>query len=164
MRRPLSVRGRRALAARAGLCVGKGGRMRRLGFLLVLGVLLVAPLQAVALVPRAAAQEECDAGACISLGADADAAADRIPAGATEAKVTGVIEGDTIEVKIGRKTELIRLLGIDAPDLVDPANPLECFAPESAERAAELMPQNRVVWLEKDGEDRDDEGRLLRYV
>lgn len=148
--------------------------MRRLGFLLVLvlGVVLVAPVAAVGSLPRAVAQvrvqalaqDECEEGACISLAADEEAANDRVPAGATEAKVAAVIDGDTIEVKLGRESAIVRLLGIDAPDLVDPASPRECFAPEAAERVAELLPENRVVWLEQDADDRDDDGRLLRYV
>lgn len=141
--------------------------MRRLVFLLVLGVFLAVPFQAVGSLPRAVAQDDCEEGACISLASDEDAATDKtdkVPAGATEAKVSAVIDGDTIEVKLGQATETVRLLGIDAPDLVDPANPRECFAPEAAERAAELLPKNRVVWLEQDADDRDDGGRLLRYV
>lgn len=154
-----------AFSPRGPVCAsGKGGRMRRLVFLLVLGVFLVAPFGAVGSMPRAVAQDECEEGACISLGSDEEAATEAVPAGATEAKVSAVIDGDTIEVTLGRKSETVRLLGIDAPDLVDPASPRECFAPEAAERAAELLPKNRAVWLEQDAEDRDDDGRLLRYV
>jgi len=138
--------------------------MRRLVVLLVLGALLAVPFGAVGSLPRAVAQDDCDEGVCISLGSGEESTDDAIPAGATEARVSAVVDGDTIEVGFGQVTETVRLLGIDAPDLVDPDDPLECFAPEAAERAAELLPKHRVVWLERDGEDRDDDGRLLRYV
>ncbi len=79
--------------------------------------------------------------------------------------VTQVVDGDTIKVKIGDKIETIRLIGIDAPESVDPRRPVQCFGQEAAARAKELL-LGKKVSLRPDptqGE-KDKYGRLLRYV
>ena len=39
--------------------------------------------------------------------------------------VVTVIDGDTIDVELGGRTERVRLLGIDTPESVDPDRPVE---------------------------------------
>ncbi|MBN2202896.1 MAG: thermonuclease family protein [Candidatus Aenigmarchaeota archaeon] len=70
-----------------------------------------------------------------------------------EQRVTDVIDGDTI--KIGYAS--IRLIGINAPEKNE-----ECYK-ESKELLQELVLYKKVM-LEKDRQDTDDYGRLLRYV
>ena len=70
-----------------------------------------------------------------------------------EVRVTEVIDGDTI--KVGYKS--VRLIGINAPETNEP-----CYE-EAKEMLKELV-EHKKVRMEKDVEDRDDYGRLLRYV
>jgi len=68
--------------------------------------------------------------------------------------VTRVIDGDTIEVEGGVK---VRYIGIDTPERGEP----HYF--EASEINRNLV-QGERVRLEKDIEDKDEYGRLLRYV
>ena len=81
------------------------------------------------------------------------------------AKVTRVVDGDTIKVLINNKEESVRLIGIDAPETVDPRKPVQCFGIEATEKAKEIL-DNQTVMLESDStqDNRDKYGRLLRYV
>ena len=79
------------------------------------------------------------------------------------AVVTEVVDGDTIHVQIGARTEIIRLLGVNTPETHHPTKPVECFGPEaSAYTTARLT--GRTVRLEDDVEPRDIYGRRLAYV
>lgn len=81
------------------------------------------------------------------------------------AKVLRVIDGDTIEVSLNNKKETVRLIGIDAPETVDPRTTIQCFGKEAAEKAKEVLNEKTVV-LESDPTqgNRDKYQRLLRYV
>jgi uncharacterized repeat protein (TIGR01451 family) len=88
-----------------------------------------------------------------------------VPAHATPAwfslkgKVTRVIDGDTLQVKIGKRTERVRLIGIDAPETS------ACYAGE-ATRAARLLASGKRVRLVGDRTQtrRDRFGRRLAYL
>lgn len=80
------------------------------------------------------------------------------------ASVRKVIDGDTIELRIGSSNETVRLLGIDTPETVHPSKPVECFGPEASARTKELLPRGTKVRIERDAEARDHFGRLLLYV
>lgn len=86
------------------------------------------------------------------------------PAKPGTAIVKKVIDGDTIELRIGRSNETVRLLGIDTPETVHPSKPVECFGPEATARTKELLPRGTRVRIERDTEARDHFGRLLLYV
>lgn len=80
-----------------------------------------------------------------------------------EAEVIKVTDGDTISVKIGEKIENVRLILIDSPESVHPNVDKEYFCKESTEFAQKEL-SGKVVWLQKDVNDKDRYGRLLRYV
>jgi endonuclease YncB( thermonuclease family) len=77
-----------------------------------------------------------------------------------EALVIRVIDGDTIEIESGQR---VRYTGIDAPEVAHATEPSERFGEEAAEKNRELV-EGRIVSLERDVTDRDEYGRLLRYV
>jgi micrococcal nuclease len=81
-----------------------------------------------------------------------------------DATVVHVADGDTIVVDFHGRTEKVRILGADTPEVVDPRKPVQCFGPEaSAYTKRRLAPGTRVT-LETDAEVRDKYGRLLAYV
>jgi micrococcal nuclease len=80
------------------------------------------------------------------------------------AMVTNVVDGDTIDVDLGGRTERVRLIGIDTPETKKPNTPVECFGPEASAFTAALLPVGAEVRIERDVVGRDDYGRLLGYV
>jgi micrococcal nuclease len=74
-------------------------------------------------------------------------------------KVTRVVDGDTLHVRVGKKTERVRLIGIDAPEVGG------CFA-ANATSALRRMVLNKTVRLAGDRTQtrRDVYRRLLAYV
>lgn len=75
-----------------------------------------------------------------------------------------MVDGDTIEVEIGGRSETVRLIGIDTPETKHPTKPIECFGPEASDYTSSLLPDGTVVRLERDIVPRDDFGRLLAYA
>ncbi|MGZ4785231.1 MAG: thermonuclease family protein [Acidimicrobiales bacterium] len=84
--------------------------------------------------------------------------------GAGSARVTRVVDGDTIEVDLAGHDEKVRLLGIDTPETHHPTKPVQCYGKEASDRTTQLLPAGTDVRLERDDEERDDYGRLLAYV
>lgn len=78
--------------------------------------------------------------------------------------VRRVVDGDTIEMRIGRSNEMVRLLGIDTPETVHPTKPVECFGPEASARTKELLAKGTTARIERDVEARDHFGRLLLFI
>lgn len=64
-------------------------------------------------------------------------------------EVARVIDGDTIEVRIGERTETVRLLNIDAPEVAD------CLYQEATDHLRSLLPTGTEVTLEHDVERTD---------
>lgn len=85
------------------------------------------------------------------------------PATAREARVSRVVDGDTVEAQVDGRRERVRYVGINTPESADPNRPVECYGKEAAARNRELV-EGRTVWLERDTSDTDQYGRLLRYV
>lgn len=77
--------------------------------------------------------------------------------------VKEVIDGDTF---VTDREERVRLLGIDSPEIGDPRKDVEWFGKEAAVRLKTLIAGKRVcLKAEENGTiDKDDYGRLLRYV
>lgn len=77
--------------------------------------------------------------------------------------VTKVVDGDTIEVEVGGRTERVRYIGIDTPEWTD-ERPEARAAADAATEANRRLVAGRRVRLELDVERRDRYGRLLAYV
>lgn len=82
----------------------------------------------------------------------------------SNAVVTHVVDGDTIDATIDGVSERIRLIGIDTPETKKPNTPIQCFGPEASAYTTMLLPIGTPVYLERDQVGRDDYGRLLAYV
>jgi micrococcal nuclease len=80
--------------------------------------------------------------------------------GFEKVKVKRVVDGDTIELEDGRK---LRYIGIDTPETKHPTKGQECFGEEASQKNKELV-EGKIIALEKDVNDTDRYGRLLRYV
>lgn len=80
-------------------------------------------------------------------------------------KVLRVVDGDTIVVEVEGKSESIRMIGVDTPELNDSRTGVQCFAKEAAEKTKALV-TGKNIFLEKDGSqgERDKYKRLLGYV
>lgn len=78
--------------------------------------------------------------------------------GADAATVLYVFDGDTVEVDFGGTTERVRLIGINSPEIG------ECWADEAGLVLGALLPEGSEVGMTGDESDRDQFGRLLRYL
>lgn len=75
-----------------------------------------------------------------------------------ETTVEAVLDGDTVDVVLPNGDhERLRLIGINAPEKG------ECFAEEATDALTDLLGESAIV-LSSDVSDRDQYGRLLRYV
>ncbi|MDD4901611.1 MAG: thermonuclease family protein [Patescibacteria group bacterium] len=80
-------------------------------------------------------------------------------------QVVKVVDGDTIDIIMNGKTERLRLIGINTPEVVDPRKPVECFGREASDNAKKLLAGQEVrIAADPSQDDRDKYGRLLRYV
>ena len=80
-------------------------------------------------------------------------------------KVLKVVDGDTISVDVRGKKEVVRLLGIDTPESVDPRKPVQCFAREATNKLKSFINGKSVILVDDSTQgNRDKYGRLLRYV
>jgi micrococcal nuclease len=97
-------------------------------------------------------------------GVAACVAAD-VPPGPVTAKVASVVDGDTLKVTLDGRTVVVRLVGVDTPEMGDRRRPVEELA-EEALAFTRRMALGQTVLLERDGEGdaRDAYDRELRYV
>ncbi|HEX6687762.1 MAG TPA: thermonuclease family protein [Solirubrobacterales bacterium] len=79
------------------------------------------------------------------------------------ARVTRVVDGDTIEVRLDGRSEDVRLIGVDTPETVKPDTPVQCFGPRASHFTKQHL-TGRQVRLVFGVERRDIYGRLLAYV
>lgn len=100
------------------------------------------------------------AGVVVAGGAGVQALVDD----STTARVTKIVDGDTIDVNYDGDEHRVRLLNIDTPESVDPDKPVECLAPEASEFLAARLPVGTTVRLERDEEEQDGYGRELAAV
>jgi micrococcal nuclease len=78
-------------------------------------------------------------------------------------RVTRVVDGDTVHVRVSGRDETVRYIGIDTPESVKPGTPVQCYAEAASGRNRRLV-AGRDVTLRTDAESRDRYGRLLAYV
>lgn len=80
-------------------------------------------------------------------------------------RVNRVTDGDTIHIDMDGKDEVVRLIGINTPETVDPRRPVQCFGKEANERMEDIV-GGKIVRLEYDDtqDTRDSYGRILAYV
>ena len=86
---------------------------------------------------------------------------DQAPPNHEAIRIARVVDGDTIDVDIAGKTQRIRLIGLDTPEVY---GKVDCFGKEASQFTKSLLPLGRAVRLEKDLSETDRYGRLLRYV
>lgn len=103
------------------------------------------------------------AAAGVRLAGDGDRDRAIAPGARLQGTVTRVVDGDTIRVRVGARTERVRYIGVDTPESRRPGTPVECFALEAAARNRRLV-GGEAVELRGDAEPRDRFGRLLAYV
>lgn len=80
-----------------------------------------------------------------------------------EVRVTRVVDGDTIVVRLEGRNERVRYIGMDTPETVKPGSPVECYGKAASAENKRLVDGRRVK-LEFDVERRDRYDRLLAYV
>jgi len=79
--------------------------------------------------------------------------------------VERVIDGDTIKINIAGKLESVRLIGINAPESVDPYKPVECYGKQASADLTALLSGTAITLVADPTQtDRDKYDRLLRYV
>lgn len=78
-------------------------------------------------------------------------------------QVMTVVDGDTIQVRLGESTENVRYIGVDSPEMRHPTRGEEPGAREATETNRKLV-RDQTVRLELDAQERDGYGRLLAYV
>jgi len=77
--------------------------------------------------------------------------------------VTRVVDGDTVEVRLGDRVETVRYVGINTPEIHHPIRGREPYR-DAARAANQQLVEGRTVRLVLDVQPRDRYGRLLAYV
>jgi micrococcal nuclease len=83
--------------------------------------------------------------------------------GGLPATVVRIVDGDTIQVRIGDRLEKVRYIGMNAPEVHHPSKGEEPGGREASEVNRQLV-GGQQVRLELDVQERDRYGRLLAYV
>ena len=87
-----------------------------------------------------------------------------IPADAEWVELITVHDGDTIEVWLNNRRERVRLVAIDTHEVGGGYQQEECYGPEASRFLKAVLALDVDIWIEEDVEDRDQYGRLLRWV
>jgi micrococcal nuclease len=81
-----------------------------------------------------------------------------------QAVVTHLVDGDTLDVSVAGRTERVRMLNIDTPEVTGPESADQCLGQEASAHLASLVPVGTPVRLEFDRERTDGYGRTLAGV
>lgn len=108
----------------------------------------------------------CLAAVVLVLAALGVAIAQRTPVNPVlgPAPVTEVLDGDTVILRSNLGPRIVRLIGIDTPEVAHPEKGRERFGPEASAFTKELLPPGTEVRVELDLEAEDVYGRLLAYL
>ncbi len=79
------------------------------------------------------------------------------------ALVERVVDGDTIRVRLGGRSETVRYIGVDTPETKKPGTAVQCFGKRASAENERLVAGERVR-LVPGAEPRDRYGRMLAYV
>lgn len=80
-------------------------------------------------------------------------------------RLVRVVDGDTLLIDRGKAYEYVRLIGIDAPESVNPDPSRNSEDGQEASRyLQDLLKEARSLYLVRDVSETDKYGRLLRYV
>ena len=80
-------------------------------------------------------------------------------------RVSRIVDGDTVDVRRGRRTLTLRLIGIDTPETVHPTEPVECFGPEATQFAQRrLLGEPAALEFDRSQGRVDYYGRTLAYL
>ena len=77
-----------------------------------------------------------------------------------EVVVMRSVDGDTVELKDGRK---VRFLNMDTPETVKINTPIMCYGPEAKDASKKLV-EGKTVYIVSDKEKTDRYGRELRFI
>lgn len=109
--------------------------------------------------------------ALIALGPVAAEERDHVPDGATAAEIVRVYDGDTVAVRILQpdhadrgKTQIVDLIGVDAPSPAPAGSRANCLEVGAALTASRLLPKDQLVWLEADESLTDAPDRWQRMI
>jgi micrococcal nuclease len=83
--------------------------------------------------------------------------------GGLAATVVNIVDGDTIQVRIGDRLEKVRYIGMNTPEVHHPRKGEEPGGREASEVNRRLV-AGKQVRIELDVQERDRYGRLLAYV
>lgn len=94
--------------------------------------------------------------------AAARAVAPGVPAGAFDASVVRVVDGDTfVARRPGGRAVRVRLIGVDTPETVRPGTPVRCFGHEASRYTTALLAGREVRAAYEPGGHHDRYGREL---
>lgn len=78
--------------------------------------------------------------------------------------VSWIVDGDTIFVKTPNKTVKVRMLGIDTPEFNKRTGKSEYYSYEAFKYTKEQLKGKKICLVKDSANDRDQYGRLLRYI
>lgn len=87
-----------------------------------------------------------------------------VPTWAQEAEVIGVVDGDTVDVRVDGVEERVRILNMNAPEDNAVTGESECLGPEATAALEYLLPVGSRIELAYDDARRDRYDRLLAKV
>jgi micrococcal nuclease len=103
------------------------------------------------------------AGSRIDFSRDGHERRERSSQPGSTGVVVHVVDGDTVDVRMGDGTRRVRYIGVDTPESVKPDTPVQCFAEQASAYNKRLVSGKRVRLVY--GPDRFDRyGRVLAYV
>jgi micrococcal nuclease len=103
------------------------------------------------------------AGSRIDLSSDEPRSRGNDAALGPTGKVVRVVDGDTVEVRIGDATRTVRYIGVDTPETVKPDTPVQCFGKQASAYNKRLV-SGKGVRLVYGPDHFDRYGRVLAYV